>query len=70
MTKLILPKMLEKKRGIIVNVSSSGGAMNVPMNTVYCATKVRSIITYQYIIIVVISCQQLLHDAVFREFLF
>ena len=40
MTKLILPKMMEKQRGIVVNISSSAGAMNMPMHTVYSATKV------------------------------
>lgn len=40
MIKLLLPKMLEKKRGIIVNVSSVAGTMNVAMMSVYSATKV------------------------------
>ena len=40
MTKILLPKMLEKKRGIVVNISSSGGAINIPMLIVYSATKV------------------------------
>ena len=42
MTKLVLPKMMEKKRGVIVNVSS-GLAMqrlSVPMAVVYSASKV------------------------------
>ena len=54
MTKLLLPKMLEKKRGIVVNLSSSAGAMNMPMNMVYSATKVSGCpysITCQRIII-------------------
>ena len=40
MTKLLLPKMLEKRRGIVVNISSSAGVMNMPMHIVYSATKV------------------------------
>ena len=40
MTKLVLPKMLEKKRGVIVNLSSSGGTLVPPMLICYGATKV------------------------------
>jgi 17beta-estradiol 17-dehydrogenase / very-long-chain 3-oxoacyl-CoA reductase len=43
MTKLLLPKMLEKKRGIVVNISSSAGTMNMPMHIVYSATKVSTL---------------------------
>ena len=40
MTKLVLPKMLEKKRGVIVNLSSSSGTLDPPMLMCYGATKV------------------------------
>ena len=40
MTKMLLPKMLEKGGGIVVNVSSNAGVMNLPMLIVYSATKV------------------------------
>ena len=40
MTKLLIPKMLEKKRGVIVNLSSGAGQMAAPMVIVYSATKV------------------------------
>lgn len=45
MTKLLLPKMLEKQRGIVVNISSSAGTMNMPMHIVYSATKVGTNLT-------------------------
>ena len=40
MTKMLLPKLLEKKKGVIVNLSSSGAELGPPMLTVYTATKV------------------------------
>ncbi|XP_019858264.1 PREDICTED: very-long-chain 3-oxoacyl-CoA reductase-like [Amphimedon queenslandica] len=40
MTHLVLPKMLEQKKGIIVNISSLSGAAPSPLLTVYSATKV------------------------------
>ena len=36
----MLPKMLEKKKGIIVNLSSSSGSLNPPMLMCYGASKV------------------------------
>lgn len=39
MTKMILPDMLEKKKGIIVNVTSMGMMYPLPLYSVYCATK-------------------------------
>ena len=40
MTKVVLPKFLEKKGGVIVNLSSSAAELNPPMFSVYSATKV------------------------------
>jgi len=40
MTHMLLPKMVNKKRGIIVNISSGGGDFPVQLLTVYSATKV------------------------------
>ncbi|XP_030848589.1 very-long-chain 3-oxoacyl-CoA reductase-B [Strongylocentrotus purpuratus] len=40
MTNLVLPGMVERKRGIIINVSSASGMNPSPMLTVYSATKV------------------------------
>ena len=40
MTKMLLPKLLEKKKGVIVNLSSSAAELCPPMFTVYVATKV------------------------------
>ena len=40
MTKVVLPKLLEKKGGVIVNLSSSAAELNPPMFSVYNATKV------------------------------
>lgn len=44
-TRLFLPKMIERKRGTIVNVGSVAGLEPYPRGAVYCATKsgVRSI---------------------------
>ncbi|XP_041466474.1 very-long-chain 3-oxoacyl-CoA reductase-B-like [Lytechinus variegatus] len=39
MTNLVLPAMVERKRGIIINVSSASGMNPSPMLTVYSATK-------------------------------
>jgi len=39
MTRIVLPGMVERSRGAIVNVSSGSGAMPVPLLTVYSATK-------------------------------
>ena len=41
MTKLLLPKMLEKKKGLIVNLSSGSSRLNPPMLMCYGATKVQ-----------------------------
>ena len=40
MTKVVLPKFLEKKGGVIVNLSSAAAELNPPMFSVYNATKV------------------------------
>ena len=40
MTKVVLPKLLEKKGGVIVNLSSSAAELNPPIFSVYNATKV------------------------------
>lgn len=40
MTKVVLPHMLEKKKGAIVNMSSTAGLQPTPMFSVYSATKV------------------------------
>ena len=40
MTKVVLPGMLEKKKGIIVNLSSCVSGIMPPMLTGYAATKV------------------------------
>lgn len=39
MCKLVLPKMLEKKRGVIVNVSSLSALIPSPLLTIYAASK-------------------------------
>lgn len=39
MCKIILPRMLEKKRGVIVNISSLSALMSSPLLTVYAASK-------------------------------
>lgn len=39
LTKLLLPKMVERKYGRILNVGSTGSFTPVPLVAVYCATK-------------------------------
>jgi short-subunit dehydrogenase len=40
MTKLVLPRMLEKRKGVIVNLSSCVSGIMPPMLAGYAATKV------------------------------
>ena len=42
MTKLVLPGMLRRGRGAIVNVASSAATVPIPMSGIYSATKVRA----------------------------
>lgn len=46
MCHLILPQMVERRRGVIVNVGSVSGTFGTPYLTVYGATKVRPCIFY------------------------
>lgn len=39
MTRLVLPQMLERKKGAILNISSASGMYPVPLLTVYSASK-------------------------------
>jgi short-subunit dehydrogenase len=39
MTMALLPKMLERDRGVIVNVSSLGGRLGIAHEAAYCASK-------------------------------
>ncbi|EFX74260.1 hypothetical protein DAPPUDRAFT_226844 [Daphnia pulex] len=39
MSRLILPQMIERKRGVIVNIGSISGAFSTPLATIYGATK-------------------------------
>jgi len=39
MTLAVLPRMLERDRGVIVNVSSFGGRVGIPGEAAYCASK-------------------------------
>ncbi|XP_078056926.1 very-long-chain 3-oxoacyl-CoA reductase-like [Mustelus asterias] len=40
MTRIVLPHMLKRKKGIIINISSEAGTHPHPLITMYCATKV------------------------------
>ncbi|OGO08082.1 MAG: hypothetical protein A2Y92_03140, partial [Chloroflexi bacterium RBG_13_57_8] len=42
-TKAVLPHMIERKRGKIINISSMGGKNGGPNSTVYCAAKAAEI---------------------------
>jgi NADP-dependent 3-hydroxy acid dehydrogenase YdfG len=46
MTKILLPKLLEKKGGVIVNLSLSVAELDSPMFSVYNATKVIISVSY------------------------
>ena len=48
MTKLVLPRLLEKGKGVIVNLSSCVSTIMPPMLTGYAATKVNELITFSY----------------------
>lgn len=39
MTAIVLPQMVQKRKGIIVNNSSASGRMPCPLVTVYSSTK-------------------------------
>ncbi|MGB7052904.1 MAG: SDR family NAD(P)-dependent oxidoreductase [Acidimicrobiales bacterium] len=39
MTLALLPRMLERGRGVIVNVSSLGGRLGIPTEAAYCGSK-------------------------------
>jgi len=39
LTKVVLPSMLERKGGHIINISSLAGKMGVPLRTLYCGAK-------------------------------
>ena len=40
LTQKVIPDMVERKRGAIINIASASGNMPVPLLTVYSATKV------------------------------
>ncbi|KAH0499956.1 Very-long-chain 3-oxoacyl-CoA reductase [Microtus ochrogaster] len=42
-TRLVLPGMVERSKGVILNISSASGMLPVPLLTIYSATKVKSI---------------------------
>ncbi|XP_031420933.1 very-long-chain 3-oxoacyl-CoA reductase-A isoform X2 [Clupea harengus] len=39
MTRLVLPRMVERSKGVILNISSASGMYPVPLLTIYSATK-------------------------------
>lgn len=52
MSRIILPQMLKKQKGIIVNLSSLSGTIPTPLLTVYSASKVNYYIYFQRIEII------------------
>ena len=41
MTQLILPAMIKKRKGLIINIASLSGVGSSPLDTLYGATKVQ-----------------------------
>ena len=41
MTHLVLPGMLRRRKGVIINIGSIAGAIKIPLGLLYGATKVR-----------------------------
>ena len=39
LTRMLLPAMVERKRGAVINISSMSAMFNSPLLTVYAATK-------------------------------
>lgn len=39
-TKLVLPAMVERQKGVVINIGSASSAIPSPLLTVYAATKV------------------------------
>jgi len=39
LTNLVLPKMIEQNKGVIINISSGAGKQGFPLLSAYCATK-------------------------------
>ena len=39
MTHIVLPLMMERQKGIIINIGSISGAFSTPLATIYGATK-------------------------------
>lgn len=48
MTALILPQMVERKKGVVINIASGAGVIPNPLLTVYSATKVNILIRLLY----------------------
>ena len=46
MTRMVLPQMLERKRGAIVNIGSVEGCIPAPFYVLYGASKVRNLFVY------------------------
>ncbi|KAH8363774.1 hypothetical protein KR200_003647 [Drosophila serrata] len=49
MTALVLPTMVAKGRGVIINLSSTAGVIPNPLLSVYSSTKVREVVKYHQI---------------------
>lgn len=41
MTRIVLPGMVERKKGVLINIGSASSIIPSPMLTVYAATKVK-----------------------------
>ncbi|XP_062596817.1 very-long-chain 3-oxoacyl-CoA reductase-like, partial [Saccostrea cucullata] len=39
MTSIVMPAMVERKKGAVINISSAGGVHPIPLQTVYSASK-------------------------------
>jgi 17beta-estradiol 17-dehydrogenase / very-long-chain 3-oxoacyl-CoA reductase len=75
MTRMVLPGMVARRKGLIINMSSTGASGTTPLIAVYSATKVRCSDTSQntvakwlkslaYVILLLYGCTRQFEGAV------
>lgn len=69
MTLLVLPKMAENRRGLILNVSSFSAVLPTPLLTMYSSTKVHGLLFSKKKILFLLSCVfRLLSGSIYMHF--